>query len=89
MIFHESNRRGVVLLFVALLVCVPFVTCNDNSAHQQQDRVVHVHVTDQELDIVLDAGTYRVYCPVDESHGKPLQLALHVTPAPPATASQS
>lgn len=139
MIFHESNRRGVVILFVALLVCVPFVACNDNSAHQQQDRVVQVHVTDQELqmpeslptgattfevtnngahdhsfgitgpagdkmldkalkpgetatlDIVLDAGTYRVYCPVDESHGKPLQLALHVTPdaSAPATASHS
>jgi Cupredoxin-like domain len=29
----------------------------------------------------LEAGTYRVYCPVDESHGKSMQLALHVVPA--------
>lgn len=130
--FHESNRRGAVLLFAALLVCIPFVGCNDNSEHQQQDRTVQVNVTDEKLvmpeslptgattfqitnagnhdhsfgitgpagdklldkalkpgetatlDIVLDAGTYRVYCPVDESHGKTLQLALHVTPDPAA-----
>jgi predicted component of type VI protein secretion system len=138
--FHESKRRGAVLLFAALLVSVPFVGCGDSSAHQQQDRVVQVHVTDQELqmpeslptgattfevtntgthehsfgivgpagdqtldaalkpgetatlDINLDEGTYRVYCPVDEKHGKPVELALHVTPsanAPAANASQS
>ncbi len=139
MIFQERNRRGAVLLFAALLVCVPFVGCSDSSAHQQQDRLVQVHVTDQELqmpeslptgattfevtntgthehsfgivgpagdqmldkplkpgesatlDINLDEGTYRVYCPVDEKHGKPVELALHVTPNPnaPATDSQS
>lgn len=139
MMFHESNRRGAVLLFAALLACLPLVACNESSEHQQQDRTVQVNVTDQELqmpeslptgattfqitnagnhdhsfgitgpagdkmldktlkpgetatlDIVLDAGTYRVYCPVDESHGKPLQLALHVTPDPsaPSTGSHS
>jgi uncharacterized cupredoxin-like copper-binding protein len=33
------------------------------------------------LDMNLEAGTYRVYCPVDERHGKSMQLALHVVPA--------
>ena len=33
------------------------------------------------LDMALEAGTYRVYCPVDQSHGKSMQLALHVVPA--------
>jgi hypothetical protein len=33
------------------------------------------------LDVDLEAGTYRVYCPVDQSHGKSMQLALHVVPA--------
>jgi uncharacterized cupredoxin-like copper-binding protein len=28
----------------------------------------------------LDTGTYRVYCPVDESHGESMQLALNVRP---------
>ena len=138
--FQESNRRGAVLLFAALLACLSFVACGgDNSAHEQQDQVVQVTVTDQELqmpvslptgattfqvkntgsqahsfgivgpggdimlekplkpgetgtlDIALDAGTYRVYCPEDGNHGKPLQLALHVTPdaTAPATDSQS
>jgi hypothetical protein len=137
--FHESNRRGAVLLFAALLACLPFVIACGDSSSAIQDHVVQVNVTDQQLqmpeslptgpttfqvtnagnhehsfgivgpagdktldktlkpgesatlDINLDAGTYRVYCPVDESHGKPLQLALHVTPSAtaPATASQS
>lgn len=139
MIFHESNRRGAVLLFAALLACLSFVACGGDSSSSAQDRTVQVNVTDQELqmpetlptgpttfqitnagnhehsfgiagpagdetldktlkpgetatlDINLDAGTYRVYCPVDEKHGKPLQLALRVTPdaTAPATASQS
>jgi predicted component of type VI protein secretion system len=138
--FQKSNRRGAVLLFAALLACLPFVVACGDSSNAAQDRVVQVNVTDQELqmpeslptgattfqvtnagnhehsfgivgpagdktldktlkpgesatlDIVLDAGTYRVYCPVDESHGKPLQLALHVVPdaaAPAAAGSQS
>ena len=33
------------------------------------------------LDMDLEAGTYRVYCPVDQRHGKSMQLALHVVPA--------
>lgn len=33
------------------------------------------------LDMNLEEGTYRVYCPVDERHGKSMQLALHVVPA--------
>jgi hypothetical protein len=31
-----------------------------------------------ELDMALEPGTYRVYSPIDESHGKTMQLALHV-----------
>ena len=137
MIFHESNRRGAVLLFAALLACLSFVACGGDSSSSSQDRMVQVNVTDQELqmpetlptgpttfqitnagnhehsfgivgpagdetldktlkpgetatlDINLDAGTYRVYCPVDESHGKPLQLALHVTPDANAPATDS
>lgn len=137
--FQKSNRRGAVLLFVALLACMPFVVACGDSSNAAQDRVVQVNVTDQELqmpeslptgattfqvtnagnhehsfgivgpagdmkldetlkpgesatlDMDLEAGTYRVYCPVDESHGKPLQLALHVTPdaTAPANPSQS
>ncbi|HEX3128575.1 MAG TPA: cupredoxin domain-containing protein [Thermoanaerobaculia bacterium] len=137
--FHESTRRGAVLLFAALLACISLVACGGDSSSATQDRVVQVNVTDQQLqmpeslptgpttfqiknagnhehsfgivgpagdqtlekplkpgesatlDINLDAGTYRVYCPVDESHGKPLQLALHVTPdtTAPANPSQS
>lgn len=33
-----------------------------------------------ELELYLDTGTYRVYCPVDESHGDSMQMALNVTP---------
>jgi hypothetical protein len=130
--FHESNRRGAVFLFAALLACLPFVVACGDSSNASQDRTVQVNVTDQELqmpeslptgattfqvtnagshehsfgivgpagdktldktlkpgetatlDMVLDEGTYRVYCPVDESHGKPLQLALHVVQQNPA-----
>jgi hypothetical protein len=32
------------------------------------------------LDRALDSGTYRVYCPADQSHGKPIQMALNVRP---------
>jgi uncharacterized cupredoxin-like copper-binding protein len=32
------------------------------------------------LDMALDSGTYRIYSPVDQSHGKPMQLALNVRP---------
>ena len=30
------------------------------------------------LEMTLDAGTYRIYCPVDQKHGDPMQLALNV-----------
>ena len=30
------------------------------------------------LEMALDAGTYRIYCPVDQKHGDPMQLALNV-----------
>lgn len=33
-----------------------------------------------ELEMELDTGTYRVYCPVDQGQGKPLQMALSVHP---------
>jgi hypothetical protein len=130
--FQESNRRGAVILFAALLACLPFVVACGGDNSESQDRMVQVNVTDQQLqmpeslptgattfqitnagnhehsfgiagpagdmkldktlkpgetatlDMNLEAGTYRVYCPVDESHGKPLQLALHVTQAAPA-----
>ncbi|MES1241279.1 MAG: hypothetical protein ABUT39_06630 [Acidobacteriota bacterium] len=135
--FQESKRSGVVLLFIALLACMPFVVACGDASQGTEDRTVQVNVTDQELqmpeslptgattfevknagsqehsfgivgpagdkvldkplqpgetatlDIVLDAGTYRVYSPED---GKALQLALHVTPdatAPSAVGSQS
>ena len=35
-------------------------------------------------EMYLDTGTYRVYCPVDEAHGKSMQLALNVRPDAPA-----
>lgn len=31
------------------------------------------------LEMALDAGTYRIYCPVDQKHGDPMQMALNVT----------
>jgi hypothetical protein len=31
-------------------------------------------------EMFLDTGTYRVYCPVDEKHGEPMQIALNVRP---------
>jgi uncharacterized cupredoxin-like copper-binding protein len=31
------------------------------------------------LEMALDAGTYRIYCPVDQQHGDPMQMALNVT----------
>ena len=30
------------------------------------------------LEMTLDAGTYRIYCPVDQKHGDPMQMALNV-----------
>ena len=30
------------------------------------------------LEMTLDAGTYRIYCPVDQQHGDPMQMALNV-----------
>jgi len=35
------------------------------------------------LDMPLDAGTYRVYCPVDQKHGDPMQIAVNVRPDTP------
>jgi uncharacterized cupredoxin-like copper-binding protein len=35
-------------------------------------------------EMFLDTGTYRVYCPVDEKHGEPMQIALNVRPEAPA-----
>ncbi|HYU31092.1 MAG TPA: cupredoxin domain-containing protein [Thermoanaerobaculia bacterium] len=32
------------------------------------------------LEMYLDTGTYRVYCPIDQSHGGSMQLALNVHP---------
>ncbi len=32
------------------------------------------------LEMGLDTGTYRVYCPVEQSHGGNMQVALHVRP---------
>jgi uncharacterized cupredoxin-like copper-binding protein len=32
------------------------------------------------LDMALDSGTYRIYSPVDQSHGTPMQIALNVRP---------
>lgn len=31
-------------------------------------------------EMFLDTGTYRVYSPVDEKHGEPMQIALNVRP---------
>jgi uncharacterized cupredoxin-like copper-binding protein len=33
------------------------------------------------LEMVLDSGTYRVYCPVSQSHGHSMQVALNVRPS--------
>lgn len=32
------------------------------------------------MEIVLDTGTYRVYCPVDQNRGHSMQMALNVRP---------
>jgi Cupredoxin-like domain len=32
------------------------------------------------LELYLDTGTYRVFCPVDESNGHAVQMALNVLP---------
>lgn len=32
------------------------------------------------MELYLDIGTYRAYCPVDESHGDSMQVALNVVP---------
>jgi uncharacterized cupredoxin-like copper-binding protein len=32
------------------------------------------------LEVVLDTGTYRVYCPVEQGHGDSMQVALNVRP---------
>jgi len=32
------------------------------------------------LDLYLDTGTYRVYCPIDQNHGESMQVALVVHP---------
>jgi uncharacterized cupredoxin-like copper-binding protein len=32
----------------------------------------------EQLEMTLDAGTYRIYCPVDQKHGDPMQMALNV-----------
>ena len=32
------------------------------------------------LEMVLDTGTYRVYCPVDQNRGHTMQVALNVHP---------
>jgi hypothetical protein len=32
------------------------------------------------MDMILDAGTYRVFCPVDEQAGHSMQMALNVHP---------
>jgi len=32
----------------------------------------------ESLEMTLDAGTYRIYCPVDQQHGDPMQMALNV-----------
>lgn len=38
------------------------------------------------MELYLDIGTYRAYCPVDQAHGEGMQVALNVIPE---TASKS
>ncbi len=37
------------------------------------------------LEMDLEEGTYRVYCPLEHDHRDSMQLALHVHPTPPTS----